>query len=506
MRFAVLAAAMIAAVAEAAGLDLGGGMEFAAALVETDMPRRAEMLLNAAERDGYPADLALVYLVRTPLPRGLSPRIVALAQRRRGKVIPALLAMRVTGGANAPAREAALEAWLAAAERGDENRDPGLFRELSGLVLDIARTSAAAARIRPELEKLILRHPKSWRRHLPPVAVLVFYYDCAFRASGFEPASPKWADSPHPECRAFVRLAEELRGHVPDNGPEAEALIRLIIATGEEQTALALAAEFARRHPSQAALELLIFAATEAGAVDVFDSFRELINPEALPVLKFYACLRSGDFAKAEKLLLDVAPPELRSQLKLKLFSAKGDLRESAKMALLRSSGIPPRERIMTLLSAAEFHGEAKYYREAEKLMSPEAWKDPVLANAFGFVALELGMDPAAAEKLIRAAVEMEPENSAYLDSMAVARAKSGDRAGAWEWMARALEHLPPHPSSCEILEHAGDIRQALGDREQAQKFRRAALRLAELGGAKPDGANYRRVAERIRSKLEAKQ
>ena len=507
MRFAavILTVAVLAAVGRAAERDLAGGMEFAAALIEEDAVKRAGMLLSAAEREGYPADLALIYLTRSRLDSKLTPRLVKLAERRRGELIPALLAVRASDANDASAHAPALEAWRAAARRKElSDFETPFFRELSGFVLESFRCSEECASVRTELEELIRRHPHDWRRLLPPVAVLRFYYSCAFRASGFEPVSPAWSESPHPECRAFVQLLRELLSYVPDNGAEAEALVRFHLLSGGEKAALTTALEFARRHTSQAALGMLIFAASEAGAPDIFDTLKDMIKPESLPVLKCTACIKSGDFVRAEQLLAEVPFPAARARLELKLLSAKGDFRGAAEAVLNHPAGIPERERILALLAAAEYGAEARYYREAEKLMTPAAWKDPWLSNAFGFVALELGFDLTEAERRIRLAVELDPGNSAYLDSMAMVRFKLGDRAGAWKWMSRALAMLEPYWSSCEILEHAGDIQMALGDRTRAAEFYRTAFVLARRGSEQPDGANCRRLAARIAAKMEA--
>lgn len=505
MRLAVmiLAAVGVTAVGMAAERDLGGGMEFAAALVEKDAAKRAGMLLTAAECEGYPSDLALVYLSRSPLPPKFASRLVKLAERRRGELIPALLALRASGG-GVSARPTALEAWHAAAVRDLSGLELIHFRELSGFVLDACRRAGEYDKVRPVLEALIRRRPRDWIRRLPPVPLLEFYYGCAFRASGFELVSPEWSNSPHPECRAFVQLLRELHAYIPEDGAEAEALIRFYLSSGGDKTALAVAAEFSRRHPSPAALGMLIHTVIEAGEPGIFDSLKGIVKPESLPTLKASACLKAGDFARAERYLSEIKTTPLRAQLELKLLLAKGDLQGAAEFVLRNPAGISEHERIMALLGAAEFRGDVKYYREAEKLMRPEAWRDPVLANSFGFVALELGLDPAEAERRIRLAVECEPENSAYLDSLAVARHLAGDHSGAWNLMSRALAGLMPHPSGCEILEHAGDIRNALGDRSCARKFYRSALALARRGAAAPGGANYRRLAARIVPKLEA--
>lgn len=74
---------------------------------------------------------------------------------------------------------------------------------------------------------------------------------------------------------------------------------------------------------------------------------------------------------------------------------------------------------------------------------------------------------------LLRRAVELEPENGAYLDSKGWWHYRNGDLDSARLWLERAAESAPSDP---EILEHLAVVLRELGDRSAACRARDALL------------------------------
>jgi len=118
---------------------------------------------------------------------------------------------------------------------------------------------------------------------------------------------------------------------------------------------------------------------------------------------------------------------------------------------------------------------------------------DPAFApaqNYLGYMWAERGENLSRAETLIRAAVEAEPENAAYLDSLAWVLFKQDRPTEALRVMQRAVEHLEEPDAT--LYEHLGDIHEALGRNDDAvaawtrsmeiQKTDRVAERLLEHG------------------------
>ncbi|MDR3139095.1 MAG: tetratricopeptide repeat protein [Treponema sp.] len=63
--------------------------------------------------------------------------------------------------------------------------------------------------------------------------------------------------------------------------------------------------------------------------------------------------------------------------------------------------------------------------------------------NGLGYILVDTGMDVSRGIRYCRQAVERNPRNAAYLDSLGWAYFKSGDPAEAGRWLRRALELAP---------------------------------------------------------------
>ncbi|WP_176631816.1 tetratricopeptide repeat protein [Desulfolutivibrio sulfoxidireducens] len=109
---------------------------------------------------------------------------------------------------------------------------------------------------------------------------------------------------------------------------------------------------------------------------------------------------------------------------------------------------------------------------------------DPNHADALNFVGYTLAdenRDLARAMELIGRAVAIEPDNPYFLDSLAWAHFRQGEREKAWEVIRRAVAHPVADPV---IWEHYGDIAASLGKKSEAAEGYRKAL------SGKPDNAD----------------
>jgi len=94
--------------------------------------------------------------------------------------------------------------------------------------------------------------------------------------------------------------------------------------------------------------------------------------------------------------------------------------------------------------------------------------------NYLGYMWAERGQNLSKAKSLIGRALELNPDNPAYLDSLAWAIFKMGDPRGAEPLMVKALQQVPDDPI---LLEHFADILAALGRRPEAiENYRKAML------------------------------
>ena len=116
-------------------------------------------------------------------------------------------------------------------------------------------------------------------------------------------------------------------------------------------------------------------------------------------------------------------------------------------------------------------------YEEAEKYfrrclaLSP---KFSVALNYLGYMWAERGTNLHEARDLIQKALDIEPKNAAYLDSMGWVLFKLNQREEALVWMQKAIEHSEePDPA---LYDHLGDIYTSMDKLPEAREAWRKAL------------------------------
>ncbi len=97
-----------------------------------------------------------------------------------------------------------------------------------------------------------------------------------------------------------------------------------------------------------------------------------------------------------------------------------------------------------------------------------------VFLNNYAYSLAERGLDLDHAKEMSEKACAAEPENSAYLDTMAWILFQQGDHQSAVRWLRKALK-IDPH--SAPIWEHLGDVYQSSGSSSKARKYFRKALK-----------------------------
>lgn len=130
------------------------------------------------------------------------------------------------------------------------------------------------------------------------------------------------------------------------------------------------------------------------------------------------------------------------------------------------------------LLSVAEKQHSIPIYRQALQLLKPHLQLPPI-ANAVGYVGAVLGQDLEQGRKLLLSALGKEPDNFAYLDSMAWICFKQKRYAEAEKWINKAIAAASPHEGMAVILEHAGDIAAACG--KNPRRYYHLALKYASF-------------------------
>lgn len=241
----------------------------------------------------------------------------------------------------------------------------------------------------------------------------------------------------------------------------------------------------------------LSFLGQHARALELFKKLLDE-RPDDLSALQGYATAldRAGQGSFAEALLLKAVSerpaPELY-EAAARLYDRQG--RHADAIALL-SRGLSKRPRDEALLYALG----AAYERGGEVQKSLEKMRavldvNPDNANALNFIGYTLadkGIDNSEAERLVSRALELKPDQGAFLDSLGWVYYRRGDYGRAVEWLERAAAASPGEPT---IDEHLGDAYVRVSRQgDAAEAYRRA---LSGLADGEPEGKNQRAQLER---------
>jgi tetratricopeptide (TPR) repeat protein len=101
---------------------------------------------------------------------------------------------------------------------------------------------------------------------------------------------------------------------------------------------------------------------------------------------------------------------------------------------------------------------------------------DAQTLNYLGYMYAEHAIHLPQARRMIERAVELEPQNGAYLDSLGWIRFQLNDLDGAQKALQRAAERMPTDPT---VQEHLGDIEARLGRKSEAAELWRKSLSLS---------------------------
>ncbi len=132
---------------------------------------------------------------------------------------------------------------------------------------------------------------------------------------------------------------------------------------------------------------------------------------------------------------------------------------------------------------AARASGDSDYFDHAIKTFEQLLEIDPTDAyalNYLGYMYADKGIRLEEAVELVRRAIALVPENSAFFDSLGWAFYRLGEFERAEHYLDKALAILDEHEAEEKaiILDHAGDIARALGKEAEARAHWQRALEL----------------------------
>jgi len=117
--------------------------------------------------------------------------------------------------------------------------------------------------------------------------------------------------------------------------------------------------------------------------------------------------------------------------------------------------------------------------------------------NDLGYLYADQGKNLEKARKMIQKAVDAEPENAAYLDSLGWVLFKLGNYKEAISWLTKATDLETGNDAT--IWEHLGDCYNAIKDAREAKKAWNKALELVKED-THPDEELIKRVDEKLKT------
>lgn len=298
---------------------------------------------------------------------------------------------------------------------------------------------------------------------------------------------------------AAEALARRRAERGPDAAPEPELLLleaRALQEAGQAEQAAALIdrlRESGGLGPQLYAdmADLYADAGRLTAAAEVYEDALSRF-PEAAPIrfqlALIYLRLKDPDRGLAVLAPLKQMPPQGR-RLLAHLYHAQGqdakaleELQKAEEAALAaRDQAFFTADLYLFAGSLCEDMGKPEAAIEYGRKALAVAPDDPATCNFLGYVLADHNQSLHEAEALILRAVEQEPENEAYLDSLAWVYYRQNRFPEAHEAMNRAVLHGFGALDGV-ILDHAGDICQVLGLRELALWYWEEAVRAGVPG------------------------
>ena len=121
--------------------------------------------------------------------------------------------------------------------------------------------------------------------------------------------------------------------------------------------------------------------------------------------------------------------------------------------------------------------------------------EDPGVNNDLGYLYADRGKKLEQAEAMIRKAVKSAPDNAAYLDSLGWVLFRREKYREAIEWLEKAIKL--PGGEDATIVEHLGDNFEQLGEKDEALKNWKRALKI-ETGAPYPDETVVNRLTKKV--------
>jgi tetratricopeptide (TPR) repeat protein len=191
---------------------------------------------------------------------------------------------------------------------------------------------------------------------------------------------------------------------------------------------------------------------------------------------------------------MDVRERLAELYIRLKRFKEAGEQLDKAEPLATK-----PDEKLEFFYRRGEFYERQKMYDQAEaefrKALAIDS-HNPGVLNYLGYMLADQGEKLPEALKMIQEAVDLEPQNYAYLDSLGWAYFKTGQYPQAEENLRKAIARMDTDPT---VLDHLGEVYEKTGNLKMAvAQWERSMTEYAHSLPADADPEDVQKVQHKL--------
>lgn len=288
-------------------------------------------------------------------------------------------------------------------------------------------------------------------------------------------------------------------------GEESERAMDFYLSVGKPEAALKLAEKLAKANPNPTNETRLAYTAIAAKRFELVPPIVKKLSgldgwKGVSQLISINSLLAQEKYDEAKKEIQQLKVPIARDEFMLKLHAARKDYKamrdelDGMEKRLSPDVDVDLANALRQLVVAEKLRDVELLNRIWKLLVDTKQIESTDAANSVGYVAAELNVRLDEAKLLIEQALAGDPDNYAFLDSMAWVLFRQGKYAEAETYINRALRASEQESARGVIFEHKGDILLKLGRKSEALAAYREAMDYSE-----DDDFDPARVEEKIR-------
>ena len=296
-----------------------------------------------------------------------------------------------------------------------------------------------------------------------------------FHTHSLLPEMPEFAELPDsdPWKIRIRQISGELLKISPDNGGNAVSLVECAEKLNMPETP-DLLKKYVSAYPEQ------LWAPVSAAVAKKFKNHRLFVPAGDNDFANFLYLLTIRNFPAARRMIKKF--PDHQEEMMLMFKSARSNHKEVIQTLLEKSEKISRMMPITLLLTGHSIQIENSS-AALENLFNaikqnPGLRSNPALCNTAAYLAAEMNIQLDEAENFAIYAVQKDPQNSAFLDTLAWVLYRRGKIDKAEKIIGFALKNIPIQRNSCVLYLHAARIKAAMNKPAEAAALLAKAKRL----------------------------